>query len=116
MTRKTATGDAAAQVPDKKPARGPTPTAWRIELQGLKSRESMLKTIATTLGFPAHFGGNLDALYDCLTDMPFKPGLAYTVELANLPRAPIGDSVHTVFADAAEFWRDKGVSVAIRRD
>lgn len=116
MNRKSATGDAAAPAPDQKPARGPAPTAWRIELKGLKSRESMLKAIAATLGFPAHFGGNLDALYDCLTDMPFKTGVAYTVELANLPHAAIGDSVHTVFADAAEFWRDKGVTVAVRRD
>ena len=116
MNRKAAAGDTARQASGKTPVRGPAPTAWRIELKGLKSRESMLKTIAQTLDFPAHFGGNLDALYDCLTDMPFKTGVAYAVELADLPRAPIGDSVHAVFADAAEFWRDKGVTVAIRRD
>lgn len=26
--------------------------------------------IAAALGFPAYYGANLDALYDCLTDLP----------------------------------------------
>lgn len=101
-----ATGDRKARPPGQ----------WRIELKGLKSRESILKTIAATLEFPPHFGGNLDALYDCLTDLPLTKGVSHSIELAGLPHGPAGDAVHAVFADAAEFWRDQGIALAIRRD
>lgn len=96
--------------------RGAPVTDWRIDLKGLKSRESMLKAAAASLEFPAHFGVNLDALYDCLSDMPFKPGPAYEIELANLAHSAAADALHAVFVDAAQFWRDKGVSLVIRRN
>ena len=96
--------------------RNPPVTAWRVELKGLKSRESMLKAVAASLEFPSHFGVNLDALYDCLTDLPLESGVPYVIELANLARAAPGDALHAVFADAALYWRDKGVALAIRRN
>jgi RNAse (barnase) inhibitor barstar len=95
---------------------GRVPGRWRVEFKGLKSRESMLKAIAAAFDFPAHFGVNLDALYDCLTDLPLKAGVSYSIELAGLPHAAAGDAIHTVFADAAEFWRDRGIPIAIKRD
>ena len=92
------------------------PVAWRVDFKGLKARESMLKASAAALAFPAHFGVNLDALYDCLTDLPLVPGPAYAITLADLAHSPAGDAVYAVFADAADFWRDKGISLTIRRD
>lgn len=35
---------------------------------------STLDAIATALSFPDWFGRNLDALYDCLTDLSWLPG------------------------------------------
>lgn len=107
-------GGGAPQAAGVKSAGTPA-TAWRVDFKGLKSRESMLKAAAASLQFPAHFGVNLDALYDCLTDMPLKPGPSYVIELVDLAHAAPGDALHTVFADAAQFWREKGVSLAIRR-
>jgi hypothetical protein len=98
----------------EKPKRAPG--QWQVDFKGLKSRESMLKAVAATFEFPPHFGVNLDALYDCLTDLPLERGKAYSIELAGLPHGAAGDAVHTVFADAAEYWRENGVSLAIRRD
>ena len=115
MSAKGGAEGSAPQAAGARP-RGAPVTAWRVDLKGMKSRESMLKAVAAGLKFPAHFGVNLDALYDCLTDMPLKPGPAYVIELANLAHAGAGDALHTVFADAAQFWRDKGVSLAIRRN
>ena len=35
----------------------------------LDSREAFHETVARELGFPDWYGNNLDALYDCLTDL-----------------------------------------------
>lgn len=35
----------------------------------IASREQLHDTLAQQLAFPAHYGRNLDALYDCLTDL-----------------------------------------------
>ena len=93
-----------------------TPGRWRVDFKGLKSRESMLKAVAAEFEFPLHFGVNLDALYDCLTDLQLERGKTYAVELVGLSHDAAGDGVHTVFADAALHWRDHGVVLAIRRD
>ena len=34
----------------------------------ITDRETLHKTLAENLSFPDWYGGNLDALYDCLTD------------------------------------------------
>ena len=35
----------------------------------LDSKEALHQTLAQTLAFPDWYGGNLDALFDCLTDL-----------------------------------------------
>lgn len=42
------------------------------DVGGLKSLRGVLRRLGDRLGFPAWYGGNLDALVDCLCD----PGLA----------------------------------------
>lgn len=45
-----------------------TAPARRCRLDGRsRTRAALLARIARELGFPAHFGGNLDALFDVLT-------------------------------------------------
>jgi RNAse (barnase) inhibitor barstar len=50
---------------------------------------ALLKKLAQAFSFPAWFGHNLDALYDCLTELPGLPGLpngtGYVVLLSNVP-------------------------------
>jgi hypothetical protein len=92
------------------------PTAWKVDFKGRATRDAMLAGIASVFAFPAHFGGNLDALYDCLTDLPLKAGTRYSVTLSGLARTPAGDAVHAAFADAAEFWRERRVVFDISRD
>ena len=88
---------------------------WTVDFKGRGAREALLKTVAAALALPSHFGANLDALYDCLTDLPLAPDHEHSITLAELPRTPAGDAVYTVFADAAEFWRERGVRLSIRR-
>ena len=69
--------DAAGLAAWAQRAAGAGETVLRIDLAGAGDRAAMLARIAAGLGFPAHFGGNLDALFDCLTDLAVPPaGLA----------------------------------------
>ncbi|HEY4373467.1 MAG TPA: barstar family protein [Burkholderiales bacterium] len=90
--------------------------SWHVEFKGLRSKDSMLKKIATALEFPPHFGGNLDALYDCLTELPLKKGQRYAVYLDELEHGGAGDAVYTVFVDAREWWADEGVTLVLKRE
>ncbi len=89
---------------------------WHIDFKGLRSQDSMLKKVAAALEFPAHFGRNLDALYDCLTDLPLQEGHRYAIYLDELDHGGPGDALYTVFADAREWWAEQGVTLRLFRD
>ena len=40
-----------------------------LDLSAIESAEELHREIAQGLSFPAWYGGNLDALHDCLTDL-----------------------------------------------
>ena len=42
---------------------------YTIDCANVSSKEEFHRILAETLHFPAHYGRNLDALYDCLTDI-----------------------------------------------
>lgn len=41
-----------------------------VDLESARDRKEALRAIGRALDFPAWYGANLDALYDCLTDLP----------------------------------------------
>ena len=43
-------------------------------LSTAQSKQDILDMIAAQYTFPAHFGKNFDALYDCMTDLVHKSG------------------------------------------
>ncbi len=43
-------------------------------LANAQSKQDVLDMIAAQYTFPAHFGKNFDALYDCMTDLVHKSG------------------------------------------
>jgi hypothetical protein len=105
----------------------PTPTAsqsdwwlaassldyWRIAVpcNGAGSKAALLTKLADTLVFPDHFGMNLDALYDCLSDILLthkKPGAVLLLEGAS---TLVGSSLNPVLdtlLDVAAFMQTKG--------
>jgi RNAse (barnase) inhibitor barstar len=52
------------------------------DLTNLRTRKAALLAIGKVFGFPRWYGANLDALYDCLTDLPeTQPAPGYVVVL-----------------------------------
>jgi RNAse (barnase) inhibitor barstar len=76
----------------------------------------VLDRIAESFLFPAHFGKNLDALFDCMTDLVHKAGAqpGFVVVLEQLPDNPRFDreareQLLDVFRDAADFWGERRI-------
>jgi RNAse (barnase) inhibitor barstar len=82
-----------------------------------QSKQDVLEKIAESFLFPAHFGKNLDALFDCMTDLVNRAGSqpGFVVVLEQLPDNPKFDreareQLLDVFRDAADFWAERRVS------
>jgi RNAse (barnase) inhibitor barstar len=81
-----------------------------------QSKQEVLDSIAQAFTFPVHFGKNLDALYDCMTDLVHRSGMqpGFVVVLEQLPDNPRFDretreQLLDVFRDAADFWAERKV-------
>jgi len=81
-----------------------------------QGKQEVLEGIAKAFMFPEHFGKNLDALYDCMTDLVHKSGQqpGFVVVLEQLPDNPRFDreareQLLDVFRDAADFWAERRI-------
>ena len=81
-----------------------------------QTKQDVLEGIAQAFLFPPHFGKNLDALYDCMTDLVHKAGQqpGFVVVLEQLPDNARFDreareQLLEVFRDAAEYWSDRRI-------
>jgi RNAse (barnase) inhibitor barstar len=85
-------------------------------LGAAQSKQDVLDAIAESFLFPAHFGKNFDALFDCMTDQVSKAGEqpGFVVVLEQLPDGPRFDreareQLLDIFRDAADFWAERKV-------
>jgi RNAse (barnase) inhibitor barstar len=85
-------------------------------LSNVQTKQEVLESIANAFTFPTHFGKNLDALYDCMTDLVHKAGSqpGFVVVLEQLPDNPRFDreareQLLDVFRDAADFWGERRI-------
>ncbi|AKJ26960.1 barnase inhibitor [Caldimonas brevitalea] len=85
-------------------------------LGNAQSKQEVLEGIAQAFLFPAHFGKNFDALYDCMTDLVHKAGPqpGFIVVLEQIPDNPRFDreareQLLDVFRDAADYWADRKI-------
>lgn len=85
-----------------------------VDCDRAKSKSAVLRAIAGAVDFPEYFGGNLDALLDCLTSTVLdQPGVGALILLQNLHTDEPGvadhiDDIMDTFSDAAEYVRDNG--------
>ena len=92
--------------------------AIRIDLAGCQDKAGFLGRIAAALGFPAWFGDNWDALYDCLADLSWRPGQGWVLILENVHdlRHAAPDTLDTALAimgDAALAWDERGLPLRV---
>lgn len=70
------------------------------ELQG--GRKALHSYLAAVLALPEYYGGNLDALYDCLTELTEETELVVPAAVAGaLEPAWYGEALLAVLQDAA---------------
>ena len=81
-----------------------------------QSKQDVLDGLAQAFTFPVHFGKNLDALYDCMTDLVHKSGQqpGFVVVLEQIPDNARFDreareQLLEVFRDAAEYWGERRI-------
>lgn len=81
-----------------------------------QSKQDVLDMIAAQFMFPAHFGKNFDALYDCMTDPLYKAGNqpGFIVVLEHIPANAKFDKeareqLLDIFRDAADYWSERKV-------
>ncbi len=81
------------------------------------SKQDVLDKIAESFLFPAHFGKNLDALFDCMTDLVHRAGHqpGFVVVLEQLPDSVKFDreareQLLEVFRDTADFWAERRIA------
>jgi hypothetical protein len=55
-------------------------THRHVVRRGAHSKRAAIDAVADALGFPDWFGHNLDALYDCLTDLSWLPEGEHVLE------------------------------------
>lgn len=82
----------------------------QVDLRGTDDKDEMLERIALSLGFPAWFGGNWDALEDCLQDLSWRTGEGHVLLVrgfADLPADELGVLLD-VLASSAAYWAERG--------
>ena len=83
-----------------------------VDLSDVASKPRLLEKLALAASLPPHFGGNWDALADCLQDLPASSG-AYVLHLrgACAAAAALGadwDILLEILDDAAMYWKTRG--------
>jgi RNAse (barnase) inhibitor barstar len=86
-----------------------------IDLDGCVDKKDLLQRIAAALEFPQWFGGNWDALFDCLADLSWRPAAGHLLLLENTDalkrEAPeVFDTAVAILQDVAVYWSRRNVT------
>lgn len=88
-----------------------------VNLTDAQNKQDVLDRMADAFMFAPHFGKNLDALSDCLTDLVHKAGPqpGFVVVIEQIPDHTRLDResrelLLDVFRDAADFWAERRVA------
>lgn len=91
---------------------------FHIEGKSIGRKEQLLNHVATALRFPDYFGGNWDALEECLADMEWvdAPGYLIYYDHIDALAAAHPDQLQTfveICRDAVASWKDDGTPFVV---
>lgn len=95
-------------------------TILRADFDGVDDKPGVMDRLAQGFSLPDHFGRNLDALADCLSDLEpeeaDRPG--FVVILRGLPEGPQfdrgqRDALLDVFRDASDLFDERGIAFRV---
>lgn len=109
---------AASDLPALREAAGMLGQAfYLVDLSRARHVPGFMKAMQRDLGFPAGFGKNLDALYDCLTDFSWRPAPGYVIVLSGfeaLRGTPTSlAALNEVLACVIEAWNERDLPFRI---
>lgn len=89
---------------------------FRIDLSRARDKQGLLDAIGKNMAFPDWYGGNWDALADCLGDLGWRPAEGYLVLLEHcdlLHERASGDfaTALQVFEEASTTWCAQGIAL-----
>lgn len=81
-----------------------------IRLDGALDKTGLLERVARALEFPQWFGGNWDALEDCLTDLSWTKAEGWVLLIEDAGRLPPDDLgvFSEILSAAAAWWSERG--------
>jgi hypothetical protein len=84
-----------------------------VDLKGAANVPGFIEALRRDLGFPDWFGGNLDAVNDCLTDFSWRPAAGYVITMSGSARlatnATSFAALNEVLSCAVEAWQSRDV-------
>ncbi|SDI20253.1 barstar family protein [Propionivibrio dicarboxylicus] len=88
-----------------------------VDLSRARNVPGFIKAMQRDLAFPEWFGGNLDALLDCLTDLSWHPAPGYIIVLSEsdaLKAMPTSlAALNEVLSCAVDAWNKRGIAFRI---
>ena len=86
---------------------------FNVNLEYARNVPGFIRAVSRDLAFPDWFGGNLDALHDCLTDLSWRPAPGYVITLENseaLRANPTSFAMfNEVLASVVEVWQSRNI-------
>ncbi|WP_329387875.1 barstar family protein [Streptomyces sp. NBC_01351] len=86
-------------------------TAVRMDLDGVRTKAELMRRVADALRLPEWFGGNWDALADCLRDLSWLPVVAGRLVCVTswrefaAARPADWETFQEILEEAVDFWR-----------
>ncbi|MBC7802572.1 MAG: barstar family protein [Candidatus Parcubacteria bacterium] len=91
-------------------SKGSTLQVTCIDLAGAAGSDALMEKLAGALAFPSWFGGNWDALEDCLTDLSWSRASGHVLLLEGAAALPEDDRgiLADILVSAASWWKERG--------
>lgn len=79
-----------------------------LDLVRIDAQDALFERLAKALDFPAWFGGNWDALEDCLGDLSWRAGGGHVLVFDGYPGGAELGALLDVLRSSAQYWAQRG--------